>query len=151
MTFALRRLRNEAQRTEIERSHHIGAVMIAGKDHDRDGGVAVAQLSEDLEPVAVRQSEVEQNERQVRVRGDEADRLAGVYRFHHCRLGLQLPEDSAQRLTDQDMIVDDKDLHAALPEPRFAFGRYITPGRSALPHPKGTSAERGAQQSLFSP
>ena len=106
--------RNEPQSTKLERADDVGTIVVTGKHHDRYRGIALAEFGKDLKTVAVRQVEVEEDERQVRMLGDEPHRLLRVRRFHDGRLRAQLPEDAAQQLADQNMIVDNKDLHAGV-------------------------------------
>jgi hypothetical protein len=97
---------------EVERLHHLVAVLIGGMHRDRDGRVALGNLGQHLEPVPVRQAEIEEHQLHVRVLGELPHRLTCVRRLDDDgRLALQLLEDAAQGLADQYMVVDDKDLH----------------------------------------
>src|SRR5262245_18451625 len=95
--------------------------------------MALAEFSEDVKTVAVRQVEVEKDERQIPVRGDEPHRFLRVCPCHDDRLAAQLSEDAAERLADQHMVVDNKDLHpgdlvlqaAAVGTTLLAPGHYV--------------------------
>jgi hypothetical protein len=80
---------------------------MTGEDYNGDGGVALAHLDEDLETVAVRQGEVEQDKPAVLMLIDEPHGLMRVRRLQNNRLEFPLAQYPAQRLSDQDMIVDD--------------------------------------------
>ncbi len=136
---ALSGLGDEPQCAEIERPNDVGPIVMTGEDYDRDGGVALANLGEHLEAVAVRQAEVEQDKPEVRLLGDAPHRLMRVRRLHDNRIGLQLAQNPAQRLADQDMIVDNKKIHIANPAGTRSGG-YINPGSKALG--RGTGQRR---------
>ena len=108
-------LRDEAQGAVIERLHHVGAVGKARQDDHRDAGVALAQLGEERQPVAVRQTEIEQDQGDVGLIGKQLHRACGVRRLEHRGIGLQFSEEATQGFADQHMIVDDEDLHRNVP------------------------------------
>jgi len=113
---------DEAERAEIERLHHILAVMEGRQDDDGNRRVAAAQLGQHRESIAIGKVQIEQN--QLRLLGDQLHRLAAIGRFQHPRLGLELFQHARERVTDQRMIVDEENFHDI---PRLPQG-YVTPG-----------------------
>jgi hypothetical protein len=82
--------------------------------HSAHGRMAISKLGEDLEPVAIRQGQIQQHQLDVRIVFDLPHRLARIRCLQDVQsFALQLPEDDTQCLTDEDMIVDNKDLHDA--------------------------------------
>src|SRR5882672_11182918 len=109
--------------------------MLAGQHDDRDCRIALAHFGERREAVAVREIKVEQDETQViGVLDDERHRLAAVGRLQHVCLALQLFEDAAQCVADQDVIVDHQDLHPTnLLELAARYRGYFSPMFKAPP------------------
>jgi hypothetical protein len=109
--LARRRFGYEAERTEVERPQDVVAVVQRRQDHDRDRGAALAQVGQNGEAVPIRQAEIKQDQVKVGVLLDESHRLTAIRRLQHNRVGIQFPYDAAQRVADQGVIVDRKNLH----------------------------------------
>ena len=71
----------------------------------------LAQLGKRGKSVSVRQVQVKQNEANIRMLGDELYCLVAIRGFQHGRVALDLPEDAAQCLANQDVTVDHKNFH----------------------------------------
>ena len=99
----------------VQRLHHIGAIGEARQDDHRDAGVARAQIRQQRQPVTVRQAEIEQDQADVGLVGEQLHRAGGVRRLEHRCVGFQFLEQTTQRFADQHMIVDDEDLHRNVP------------------------------------
>ena len=109
------RLRDEAQSTVIQCPQHIGAIWKAGEDDNRDAGVTLAHLREERQPVTVRQTQIEQDQDDVGLIGEQLHRLGRVRRLEHRGVRLQFLEEATQGVADQHMVIDDKDLHRNVP------------------------------------
>jgi hypothetical protein len=60
--LALTRFRNETERTEIEGLNKAATVLLGGQYHHRNRGIALAQLGQHGETVAIWQVQVKQDE-----------------------------------------------------------------------------------------
>jgi len=56
---------------------------MGGVHHDRNSGVALGEVGQDIQAVAVRQAQVQKNQLQIRIPLDLLHRLARVRRLHH--------------------------------------------------------------------
>jgi hypothetical protein len=74
--------------------------------------MAPAQIGKHRESVPVWQVEIQQDQMQIGMCLDQAHRLSGIRRLQHRRLRCQFLENAAQRVADQRMVVDEKNLHA---------------------------------------
>src|ERR1700676_3550771 len=102
--LAFARLRNEADRAEIECLHHMVAVAVARKYDDRYLGVMRARLFQGRETVAIRQSEDEQHESKVRMLIEQARGIAPTRRLENGRALVELSQDAAHGLPNQSVI-----------------------------------------------
>src|SRR6266403_4525229 len=80
-------------------------------DDDRYGWIALLQVGEHVEAVAVRQIQVEQDQLEVGMLLDELHRLAAIRSFQNVIIALPLPENALQRLANQHMIINHQDFH----------------------------------------
>ena len=101
-----RGFRNEAERAEVECPPHAVAVLARRKNDDRYGWIALLQVGEHVEAVAVRQIQVEQNQLEVGMLLDELHRLAAIRSFQNGSIALPFPENALQRLANQHMIIN---------------------------------------------
>ena len=99
------------ERAVVEGLHHGLAVAEGGQHDDRDRRVELAQLPQQLHAVPIGQLVVQQNQGQVGVLADEADRLGRAGGLQDDGLPAQLPQDTAHRLPDQRMVVDHQEFH----------------------------------------
>src|SRR5262249_57184997 len=74
--FALARFWDEPEGAKVEGFNNAGAVLLSGKHHHRNCGIALAQLGQHGKAIAIRQVEVEQNEAKVGMRRNHLHRLA---------------------------------------------------------------------------
>jgi hypothetical protein len=101
--------------------------------------MALAQLSEQAEAIAIRQAEVDHHEVDVGVLLDEPQRQVAVRRFQHDRIGLQFHKDTAQCLADEDVIVDHQNLHARPTGRLCADDRFVGMMHPQITHQYQTS------------
>jgi len=72
--------------------------------------MAFAQHGERRKPIAIGRGKIEKNEIDIRIVFQKPHRFRAVERFHGDGLTLELGEHCAQRMPDQDMIIDHENL-----------------------------------------
>ena len=90
----------------------------------------LAQVAQRCQAVAIREVEVQQDQMKIGMRCDEPHRLAAIGCLEHGCVVLQFPENAAQRVANQGVIVDHQDLHGAQPV-AACCEPYVSPGPKA--------------------
>src|SRR5262249_42492606 len=113
--LARSRLRDKANRAEVERLDNVVTVLMCGDDDDRNRGMILAKISKYRKAVPVRQVKVKQDESDIGMLFDELHRLAAVRCFENGGFALQFGQSPAQCLAQEHVIVDQKNLHGGVP------------------------------------
>ena len=139
------RLRDVVVRSELEPDHLVELVVTRG-EHDDRHGAACAQAAADLEPVELREHQVEHDEIDVLAR-EALQRLLAVTRLEHAE-ALVL-ERIRQELLDGFLVVDQKDGGGVWHQlrcdsvPAVAGSYYRSPWRPSRPHRSGAGRDPG--------
>ena len=71
-----------------------------------------AQIGQHLEAVSIGQLQIKQDEVDIGMLLDKAHRLPAIGCFNDYRVVVQLLEDAAQRVANQDVVVADENVHS---------------------------------------
>ena len=116
------RLWDESQRARARALWRRFRIVEGGQDDHGNRRVTLAQRFEHFKATRIGQVQVKQDEFEIRITFNSLHRNAEVRRLEYVRLALQFLQYTTQRLANEDVIIDDKNLHAkrSLRSPRIA-------------------------------